>query len=142
MSTVLIVIHLMVVLAMIALVLLQRSEGGALGIGGGGGLVSRRGAGNVLTRTTGILAAVFFATSILLTVLARMETRPGDILQRLPVQSGSETLPQPPAGSPEAPSPSGPGVLDALRQQSGGEQPQAPAGQGSGPQQPPAEGGQ
>jgi preprotein translocase subunit SecG len=57
MSTVLIVIHLMVVLALIGLVLLQRSEGGALGIGGSGGVMSGRGAGNVLTRTTGVLAA-------------------------------------------------------------------------------------
>jgi preprotein translocase subunit SecG len=137
MATVLIVIHLMVVLAMIALVLLQRSEGGALGIGGGGGgLVSRRGAGNVLTRATGFLAAAFFATSIALTVLARMEARPVDILDRFPVQG--VPAPQAPGGETPAAPGSGPGVLDALREQSGG-QPQSPApGQGSGPQQPPA----
>src|SRR3712207_7674439 len=88
MTTVLIVIHLMVVLAMIGLVLLQRSEGGALGIGGGSGaFLSGRGAGNVLTRSTGILAAVFFATSVGLALLARLETRPGDILDRIPGQA-------------------------------------------------------
>jgi preprotein translocase subunit SecG len=88
MTTVVIVIHLMVVLAMIGLVLLQRSEGGALGIGGGSGaFLSGRGAGNVLTRSTGILAAVFFATSIGLALLARIESRPSDIFDQLPGQA-------------------------------------------------------
>lgn len=73
MTEVLLVIHLLVALVLIAMVLMQRSEGGALGIGGGGGagnLFSARGVGNTLTRTTAILAVAFFATSILLTVLA------------------------------------------------------------------------
>lgn len=70
MQTVLIVIHLMVVVALVAVVLLQRSEGGALGIGGGGGLMTGRGQANVLTRTTAILAAIFFVTSIALTLFA------------------------------------------------------------------------
>jgi preprotein translocase subunit SecG len=70
MTTVLLVIHLMVAAALVAVVLLQRSEGGALGIGGGG-FMSGRGAANLLTRATGVLAAIFFATSILLTVMAR-----------------------------------------------------------------------
>jgi preprotein translocase subunit SecG len=70
MQTVLIVIHIMVVLALIATVLLQRSEGGALGIGGGGGFMTGRGQANVLTRATAILAALFFATSLSLTLLA------------------------------------------------------------------------
>ena len=58
------------------MVLLQRSEGGALGIGGGNAFMSSRGQGNVLTRATGILAAAFFATSIVLTVLTRMTAPP------------------------------------------------------------------
>ena len=74
METVIIVIHLMVVLALVAVVLLQRSEGGALGIGGGGGgMMSARGAANALTRTTGILAAAFFVTSITLGILAGVD---------------------------------------------------------------------
>ncbi|MBW8904043.1 MAG: preprotein translocase subunit SecG [Bradyrhizobium sp.] len=65
MLTVIIVIHLMIVSAMIGLVLLQKSEGGGLGMGGGGGgFLTSRGTSNVLTRTTAILAAVFFATSL------------------------------------------------------------------------------
>jgi preprotein translocase subunit SecG len=73
MQTVLIVIHIMVVLALIATVLLQRSEGGALGIGGGGGFMTGRGQANVLTRATAILAGLFFATSLALTLLANAE---------------------------------------------------------------------
>ena len=75
METVILVIHLIVALALIGVVLLQRSEGGALGIGGGGGggagsLFTARGVGNALTRTTAWLAVGFFCTSIALTVIA------------------------------------------------------------------------
>ncbi|TIW78477.1 MAG: preprotein translocase subunit SecG, partial [Mesorhizobium sp.] len=71
METVLIVIHLMVVLALVGVVLLQRSEGGGLGIGGGSGFMTARGAANALTRATAILAAAFFVTSLALSILAR-----------------------------------------------------------------------
>jgi len=74
MATILLVIHVLIALGIIATVLLQRSEGGALGIGGGGGMTSGRGTGNLLSRTTAILAACFFASSIGLTVLARTTT--------------------------------------------------------------------
>ena len=84
METVVIVIHLMVIVAMIAMVLLQRSEGGALGIGGGGSFMTSRSQGNVLTRSTGILAAAFFATSIMLTILARLNAPPSAILDAVP----------------------------------------------------------
>ena len=69
METVIIVIHLMVIVALVAVILMQRSEGGALGIGGGSNFLSTRSQANVLTRSTAILAAVFFATSIGLTLL-------------------------------------------------------------------------
>jgi preprotein translocase subunit SecG len=84
MQTVLIVIHLMIVLALVGVVLIQRSEGGGLGIGGGSGFMSARGAANALTRTTAILAALFFVTSLGLGLLARYEGRPTDILDKLP----------------------------------------------------------
>jgi preprotein translocase subunit SecG len=83
-GNVIIVIHLMVVIALIAVVLLQRSEGGALGIGGSNAFLSTRGQGNVLTRATGILAAVFFATSIAMTVISRMTAPPSAILDQVP----------------------------------------------------------
>jgi preprotein translocase subunit SecG len=74
MSTVLLLIHVMVAVALVGVVLLQRSEGGALGIGGGGGggggFMTGRGAGSALTKTTAILAACFFVTSLSLSILA------------------------------------------------------------------------
>ena len=92
METVIIVIHLMIVLALVGVVLLQRSEGGGLGIGGGSGFMTARGAANALTRTTAILAALFFISSLSLSILARYYTeRPTDILDRLPTtQQGTQ----------------------------------------------------
>ncbi len=86
MQTVLIVIHLLIVLALVVVVLLQRSEGGALGMGGGGGggLMTARGAANALTRTTAILAACFFATSLALAILARYGGTPTNVFDRVP----------------------------------------------------------
>ena len=81
MQHVVIVIHLMLVLALIGVVLLQRSEGGGLGIGGAGGFMTSRGTANVLTRATAILAGLFFATSLLLSILAGLNRKPTTILQ-------------------------------------------------------------
>ncbi|OHV88225.1 preprotein translocase subunit SecG [Mesorhizobium sp. ORS 3428] len=89
METVLIVIHLMVVLALVGVVLLQRSEGGGLGIGGGSGFMTARGAANALTRATAILAAAFFVTSLALSILARYGEKPIDILDRAPASSNT-----------------------------------------------------
>ncbi|NLS05273.1 preprotein translocase subunit SecG [Rhizobium sp. P32RR-XVIII] len=88
MQTVLIVIHLMIVLALVGVVLIQRSEGGGLGIGGGSGFMSARGTANALTRTTAILAALFFLTSLGLGILTRYQGNPTDILNRIPATSG------------------------------------------------------
>jgi preprotein translocase subunit SecG len=71
MQSVLIVIHILIVIALIAVVLLQRSEGGALGAGGGSGnFMTGRGQANALSRATAILGALFFATSLLMSILA------------------------------------------------------------------------
>lgn len=110
MQTVLIVIHLMIVLALVGVVLIQRSEGGGLGIGGGSGFMSARGTANALTRTTGILAALFFMTSLGLGLLTRYEARPTDILDRIPATQGQgngilDTLG--PATTPAAPAENG-----------------------------------
>jgi preprotein translocase subunit SecG len=117
MLTFIIVIHLMIVLAMCGLVLLQKSEGGGLGIGGGGGggFMSSRGTTNVLTRSTAILAACFFATSLLLSVIAGWNRNPGSILRP----------PGAPVSTPGAPTPKAPGgnLLDQLK---GGEAPSGP----------------
>lgn len=74
MEAIVLVIHCFLALALIGVVMVQRSEGGGLGIGGSGGglgsFMTARGTANLLTRTTAILAAAFFATSITLAILA------------------------------------------------------------------------
>jgi preprotein translocase subunit SecG len=81
MSTVLLIVHIMIAFALIGVVLLQRSEGGALGIGGGaGGVVTGRGVASFLARVTAGLAAAFFATSLLLSILASRTEAPRSIL--------------------------------------------------------------
>ncbi len=82
MENVLLVVHILACIGLIGVVLLQRSEGGALGIGGGGGggLMSGRGAASVLTRTTMILAGVFFLTSLTLTTIATRSNQSDSII--------------------------------------------------------------
>lgn len=130
METVLLVIHIMVVLALVAVVLLQRSEGGALGIGGGGGggggFFSSRGTANLLTRTTAILAGVFFLTSIGLTFVGSRQSGTDSLLERV---LGTDPLPGGAPGAPAIPGDdatrgSGQGILDTLR--GPGDAPSAP----------------
>jgi preprotein translocase subunit SecG len=127
MQTVLILIHLMIVLAMVGLVLLQKSEGGGLGMGsgGGGGFLSSRGTANVLTRSTAILAALFFCTSLILSILASYERKPRSILDGSPSAPSGPVVPTVPG--------TGGGVLDQLG--GGAQQPAAPTAP-SGPQVP------
>src|SRR5262245_65139400 len=116
MTTVLLIIHLMIAAALVGVVLLQRSEGGALGIGGGGGFMTGRGAANFLTRVTASLAAAFFATSLLLTLLASRSTAPGSIFDRAgsaPPAGAAVPANQPSGTEPAAPSGRG-GILDQL----------------------------
>ncbi|MGO6789514.1 preprotein translocase subunit SecG [Rhizobium ruizarguesonis] len=125
MQTVLIVIHLMIVLALVGVVLIQRSEGGGLGIGGGSGFMSARGTANALTRTTAILATLFFLTSLGLGILTRYQGRPSDILDRIPATGGQGNGILDSLGGAQAPAnqPAGNGVP------SSGAAPQAPAAQ-------------
>ena len=111
MQTVIILIHLMIVLAMVGLVLLQKSEGGGLGMGSAGaGFMSSRGSTNVLTRATAILAALFFATSLLLSIIAGIERKPRSMLNGgTPSAPAAPSAPGTPLGG------AGGGVLDQLR---------------------------
>ncbi|HYS45827.1 MAG TPA: preprotein translocase subunit SecG, partial [Rhizomicrobium sp.] len=70
----------MIVAAMIATVLLQKSEGGGLGVGGGAGFMSSRGTANLLTRTTAVLAVGFFLTSLFLSWYASYDRKPSSII--------------------------------------------------------------
>lgn len=125
MQTVLIVVHLIIVLALIAVVLLQRSEGG-LGLGGGGGggvsgFMTGRGQANALTRATAILAALFFTTSIALAIMAHRSAAPRSILDEAGTQPGQTRPADKPVNADN--------LLDTLRSGSG----QGNAGQGGQP---------
>jgi len=105
MLTVIVVVHLMLVLALIGVVLLQKSEGGGLVSSGGSGFLTGRGTANVLTRTTALLAAGFFVTSLALSWLASFQRHPASIINTSgPVQE----------------SPGGPVSAPPLSQGSGG----------------------
>lgn len=122
MHTVVIVVHLMLVLAMVGVIMLQKSEGGGLGIGSTGGFMSSRGTANVLTRATAILAAGFFLTSLVLSIIAGHERRPSTAVPVPASQSGAPATPAAPA----APSnQGGGGVLNQL-QRGPGQAPQVP----------------
>ncbi len=96
MQSVLLVIHILIVTALVLVVLLQRSEGGALGTGGGtGNFMTGRGQANALSRATAILAAMFFATSLLMSIIAGWSRGPQSILNRGPAAPASQTAPQP-----------------------------------------------
>jgi preprotein translocase subunit SecG len=98
MINVILVIHLLIALAMVGVILLQRSEGGALGIGGGGGgMMSSRAAGNLLTRTTGILATGFFVTSLGLALMANSRAQPSSIMDLAPATQSAPVVPAAPA---------------------------------------------
>lgn len=106
MATVLLVIHLMVAAALVGVVLLQKSEGGALGMGGGGGggFLTGRGTANLLTRVTAGLAAAFFTTSILLSVLAKQTAPVGSVFDK------ASTSGAPVSGAPGSPGAATPGA--------------------------------
>ena len=108
------VIHVLIAVVLIGVVLLQKSEGGALGMGGGGmsGFMTGRSTANLLTRTTAILAVAFFATSILLVVLSNAGRAPRSIVDEggpsplIPGAPASPTTPVPVApATPATPAP-------------------------------------
>lgn len=117
MATVLLVIHLMVAAALVGVVLLQKSEGGALGIGGGGGggFLTGRGTANLLTRATAMLAAAFFATSISLSLLAKHNSPKGSAFDG--AAPASSSAPATPGSAPAEAPKTGGGILDKIQPQ-------------------------
>lgn len=116
MQTLLLFAELVIAVALVVVVLLQKSDGGALGIGGGGGggggmggLFTPRGAGDALTRTTAILAVLFFATCIALSLLALHGRDQTSLLDRVPAKTAPVSAPKPAAPAIPAPPP-GPSV--------------------------------
>ena len=104
MENVVLVIHLLLALSLIGVVLLQRSEGGGLGIGGGGGgVVSGRSAATALGKITWILAAGFIATSITLTIFAAQNSAGQSVIDRLGVPSPAAEAPADAGSDPAIP---------------------------------------
>lgn len=116
----LLVLEVIVAFFLIVVVLLQRSEGGALGMGGGNsGFMTARGAGDLLTRTTWILGAIFFALGLLLTIVSGRERGASSVVDRLKVNAINpaelnKSVPQPPPGTAQpGPAGSAPAPLQA-----------------------------
>jgi len=96
MLTVILVIHLLIAIALVGAVLLQRSEGGALGMGGGmGGFMTGRATANLLTRVTGVLAAGFMVTSLVLALMSTAGREKGSILDAPPAATAPAVPEQP-----------------------------------------------
>jgi preprotein translocase subunit SecG len=149
MTTVLLIVHLLVASALVAVILMQRSEGGALGIGGGGpgGMMSGRGAANLMTRLTMILGAIFVANSVLLAIVSGIDStgrsvfdeerieQDGDSIEGLfgdafsgsGSETGDEDVPQFPAeDSPAGEAPEVPGDVPAEDPSAETEEPAVP----------------
>ncbi len=116
--TFLLVVHILITVALVGVILLQKSEGGGLGIGGGtgGGLMTARGAANLLTRSTTVLGTLFIASSIVLAVLAAGTNKPQKIDTSLAVDArplaplGGVPGAPAPAAAPAVPAPADTGV--------------------------------
>lgn len=115
MENVILAIHLILALLLIGVVLLQRSEGGGLGMGSGGGVVSGRSAATALGKITWIFAGCFIATSITLTILAARDSAATSVIDQIggtaPAQTEAPAVPEtkspltalPPANAPAEP---------------------------------------
>ncbi len=110
METVVLVIHLLIAVSLVGVILIQKSEGGGLGIGGGGGMggmMTARSTANLLTRTTGILAGCFMFTSITLAVMAGHRNVPTSLIDAIPAAQSpvapAESTAPPASSVPAAP---------------------------------------
>jgi preprotein translocase subunit SecG len=128
MQTVVIVVHLMIVATLIATVLLQKSEGGGLGVGGGAGFMSSRGTANLLTRTTAVLAVGFFLTSLFLSWLASYDRKPSSIIGSTPASQSQPGPQSQPAGPTPVSPPTSGGILDSLKKADEQQNQPAPSG--------------
>ena len=102
MENVILTVHLILALLLIGVVLLQRSEGGGLGMGGGGGVMTGRQAANALSKATWIIAIAFLATSTMLTLLAARQGSISSVIDQLGL-STDVSAPAPATGLPGLP---------------------------------------
>lgn len=129
-QTILLVAMILVSIALAGVILIQRSEGGALGMGGGpSGMMTARGAGNLLTKTTWVLASLFFVLAVTLTILGNVERANQSIVDpnaigELATPPSGQTAP---AGTPAAPTPAAPTAPSLQDLENSLSQPSAPA---------------
>ncbi len=102
----LLAVHILIAISLVGVILLQKSEGGALGMGGGGmsGFMTGRSTANLLTRVTAVLAAAFMTTSILLVVLHNRDRAPRSIIDQGAPAAPVAPQPQTPPAEPAQPS--------------------------------------
>ncbi|MEO9572463.1 MAG: preprotein translocase subunit SecG [Tateyamaria sp.] len=93
MENVVLIVHLFLALGLIAVVLMQRSEGGGLGMGGGGGAATGRPAGTALGKVTWILAIAFIITSITLTIIAAQKAAGTSVIDQLGITPPAQNAP-------------------------------------------------
>ena len=107
MIVLLLVLHILIAFALVGVILLQKSEGGALGMGGGGmsGFMTGRSTANLLTRATAVLAAAFMLTSVFLVILHNRERAPVSIIDQGPPPASQQMPLQPQPEKPAEPSP-------------------------------------
>lgn len=111
---ILLTVHIIVCIALIGVVLIQRSEGGALGMGGGpSGFMTARGAGDLLTRSTWILATIFFALSLMLTMLAGRERGATSVVDRVKIDAIDPSTLNRDSAPASTPAPSGDAPIEA-----------------------------
>lgn len=129
-QTILLVAMILVSIALAGVILIQRSEGGALGMGGGpSGMMTARGAGNLLTKTTWVLASLFFVLAVTLTILGNVERANQSIVDpnaigELATPPSGQTAP---AGTPAAPTPAAPAAPSLQDLENSLSQPSAPS---------------
>ncbi len=96
MQTILLILHVLFALAIVGLVLLQRGEGGGLGMGGGGnmqGLMSARGTASMMTRATAVAATLFFISSLALSIMVSDRGESISIVDEIEIPAPGETIP-------------------------------------------------
>ena len=129
-QTILLVAMILVSISLAGVILIQRSEGGALGMGGGpSGMMTARGAGNLLTKTTWVLASLFFVLAVTLTILGNVERANQSIVDpnaigELATPPSGQTAP---AGTPAAPTPAAPAAPSLQDLENSLSQPSAPS---------------
>jgi preprotein translocase subunit SecG len=133
MIALLLVVHILIALSLVGVILLQKSEGGALGMGGGGmsGFMTGRSTSNLLTRATAVLAAAFMLTSVFLVLLHNRERAPHSLIDQGPASSQQTPgpAPQQPAApsSEQAPGPASPQPTAPSSEQAHPEKPAEPS---------------